>query len=299
MKILVTGSNGLVGQYLCNLLMEKGLDFIATSRGDNKNPLVKPAQYAAMDICDENTVARVVKEHRPTVIINTAAMANVDHCEQHHKACWQVNVEAVGHLINIAHRYKIHFIHLSTDFVFGGLKGSPYKEEDTVSAVSYYGESKIAAEQLLQKSGLDCWSIVRTIVVYGHLPSLSRSNLVLWVVNRLTSGMPINVVDDQSRMPTYAGDLVKGCLEIAARGAKGIFHLSGKEQFSILEAALQIAAYFKLDKSLINPISSASLNQVAKRPPVTGFSLEKSARVLGYKPLSFVEGLEEVAKSLA
>ena len=99
------------------------------------------------------------------------------------------------------------------------------------------------------------------------------------------------MVNDQFRSPTLAEDLAKGCQLIENKQAEGIFNISGKDQMSILEIVERVADYFELDKSIINVISSKSLNQAAVRPSITGFDLSKSSRVLGYTPHSFEEGI--------
>ena len=127
---------------------------------------------------------------------------------------------------------------------------------------------------------------------------MSRSNIVLWAKDALTNGQKINVVDDQFRSPTLAEDLAEGCISIADKGATGIYHLSGKETMSILELVYKVADFWKLDKSLITPSKSNTLNQPAKRPPYTGFVIDKAKRDLGYNPHSFTEGLEILDKQL-
>ena len=121
---------------------------------------------------------------------------------------------------------------------------------------------------------------------------MSRSNIVLWAKDALTKGQKINVVDDQFRSPTLAEDLADGCILIADKNATGIFHLSGKETMSVLELVYKVADFWHLDKTLVTPIKSNTLNQAAKRPPRTGFDIGKAKRELGYNPHSFVEGLE-------
>src|SRR5690606_1834956 len=104
-------------------------------------------------------------------------------------------------------------------------------------------------------------------------------------------GKTINVVDDQFRTPTLAEDLADGCLLIAEKGAGGIYNISGSDFYSILELALTVADYYGLDKKLIKPSKSADIKQPAKRPPVTGFIIDKARRDLGYAPHSFTEGI--------
>ena len=191
-------------------------------------------------------------------------------------------------------KHNAQLIHLSTDFIFDGLAG-PYREDAQPCPVSFYGESKLAAELLLQQSEIR-WTILRTIIVYGVVNDMSRSNIVLWAKGALEKGNPINVVDDQWRMPTLAEDLAEICLLAAQKGAQGVYNASGKDMMSIIELVEQVADYYGLDKSLINPISSSSLNQTAKRPVKTGFILDKSINELGYQPHSFQDGIDMMNK---
>ena len=127
---------------------------------------------------------------------------------------------------------------------------------------------------------------------------MSRSNIVLWAKAALEKGNPINVVDDQWRMPTLAEDLAICCILAAKQNAQGIFNASGKDLMSIIELVGRVADFWKLDRSFIQPISANSLNQTAKRPKKTGFILDKTIRELGYNPRSFEEGLEIVSNQL-
>ena len=163
-------------------------------------------------------------------------------------------------------------------------------DKSIANPVSYYGWSKAEAERIVKENSKD-WAILRTILVYGLVDHMSRSNVVLWAKSALEKGNPINVVDDQFRMPTLAEDLAEGCLLAFEKHANGIFNISGKDYMSVIELVERVADFYKLDKSIINRVSSSTLNQPAKRPPRTGFTLEKSMRVLGYNPRKFEDGL--------
>jgi len=164
--------------------------------------------------------------------------------------------------------------------------------------LSLYGRSKLDAERLIQGSSCK-WTILRTILVYGVVADMSRSNIVLWAKSALEKGQPLNVVNDQWRMPTLAEDLAHACLLAAVKGAEGVFHISGADFFAINELVEAVADYWKLDKSLINEIGSATLSQAAPRPRRTGFILDKARTVLGYAPRNFAEGLALVDRQLA
>jgi dTDP-4-dehydrorhamnose reductase len=303
-KILVTGSNGLLGQKLVYRLKDRNdIQLIATSKGDNRIANKQGYIYQSLDITNKHEVEKVISEYLPDVIINTAAMTNVDACETQQELCRKLNVDAVDYLIEAVKKeelkhpnYKCHFIHLSTDFIFDGANG-PYDENALPNPLSFYGQSKLDAENLVINSGVK-YAIARTIIVYGIVDGMSRSNVVLWAREALMKGQKINVVNDQFRTPTLAEDLADGCILIAEKGATGIYNISGKDYMSILQLVERVADYFKLDKSLINPISSASLNQPAKRPPITGFKLDKAINDLGYNPHSFEEGLAIVEQQI-
>jgi dTDP-4-dehydrorhamnose reductase len=301
-KILVTGANGLLGQKLVYALAGRNdAELIATSKGESRILKKDGYVYEPFDISDRADVGRVLSKYKPDVVINTAAMTNVDACEKEKDQCWMLNVTAVKYMIEVLEGmqsadYKPHFIHLSTDFIFNGENG-PYREVDEPNPVSYYGMSKYEAEKAVQASRLK-WAILRTIIVYGVVDNMSRSNIVLWTREALSKGQPINVVDDQFRSPTLAEDLAQGCILAAMKGAEGIYNISGKDTMSILELVYRVADFFGLDKSLVTPVKSASLNQDARRPPRTGFILDKAIRELGYQPHSFEEGLRIVDEQL-
>ncbi|MCE3280732.1 MAG: dTDP-4-dehydrorhamnose reductase [Bacteroidetes bacterium] len=299
--ILITGSNGLLGQKIVyTLLSRKDVKIIATSVGENRLVKRDGYIYESLDITSKDEVRKVLGKFSPDVVINTAAMTNVDLCESKKEECWALNVEAVQNLVDVITEMtdsNIHLIHLSTDFIFDGEKGSPYIETDVPNPLSYYALSKYESEKVLQKSKIK-WAIARTIIVYGIVDNMSRSNIVLWAKDALSKGQKINVVDDQFRAPTLAEDLADGCILIADKGATGIYHLSGPSTFSILELVYKIADFWKLDKSLITPAKSTTLNQPAKRPAYTGFIIDKAKKELGYQPRSFEEGLAFLDKQL-
>jgi len=295
--ILITGSNGLLGQKLINKLREDSeVNLVATSKGANRISASAGYEYHDLDITKQEEVEAIFNLYKPHVVINTAAMTNVDACESDKEGCWKLNVTAVEYLIKAAESHRSHLIHLSTDFIFDGESG-PYKEDDTPNPLSYYGESKLAAEQLIGKAKTK-WAIARTIIVYGVAENMSRSNIVLWAKGALEKGESLNIVNDQFRSPTLAEDLADGCILIAEKEAEGIFHLSGKDLMSIVDLVRKVAHFFSLDESTIQEISSTSLNQAAKRPPKTGFVISKAINELGFKPHSFEGGLEMISKQI-
>jgi dTDP-4-dehydrorhamnose reductase len=297
-KILITGSNGLLGQKLSHLLVHNAaIDLVATSKGENKLAQILPElPFISLDVTDAGQVEEVIAGQRPTHIIHTAAMTNVDTCEEDHAGCWQVNVTAVQHLVKACEQYQVHLIHLSTDFVFDGEEG-PYDEEARPNPISYYGQSKLAAEELIRNSTCK-WAILRTVLVYGVVHEYGRSNIVLWVKQNLEAHKTIQVVNDQFRTPTLAEDLAMGCWLAVSHDAEGIYHLSGKDLLTPYDMALLVAEYFQLDASLIREVDASTFTQKAKRPLRTGFAIGKAEQDLGFTPHTFLEGIAVVASQL-
>ena len=296
MKILITGSNGLLGQHLVKMLIETTADeVVATGRGDCRLPFKATAlfNYYPLDITDGVAVQTFMKLHKPTVVVHAAAMTQPDPCELDPIGCWEVNVTATRFLIDAAEETKAFFIFISTDFVFDGLNG-PYTETDTPSPVNYYGSSKLAAEKSVMESSLLQWAIVRTVLVYGNILVGNRSNVISWVKENLEKEKPIKVVGDQWRTPTYVEDLAKGIILVIQKKATGIYHISGEEGLSPYEMAVATADYLHLDKSLMTKVDSSIFTQPARRPLRTGFIIEKAKKMLGYQPLIFKDALEKM-----
>lgn len=297
MKILVTGSNGLLGQKLTDYYRTQGnIQLIATARGGDRYHNQSGYTYVSLDISDEQQVETVIAQHKPDVVINTAAMTNVDACESDHEGCDKLNVHAVQYLVNACNKAGSHLVHVSTDFIFDGTHG-PVTEDEQPSPLSYYGMSKYKAEQIVVASSKS-WSILRTVLVYGVVNDMSRSNIVLWAKGNLEQGKTLNVVGDQFRTPTLAEDLAQGCSLAAAQKAQGIYNISGRDFMSVFDLVYRVAEYWKLDKSLLNLSTSEGIKQPAKRPPITGFRLDKAMKELGYKPHSFEEGLAVLDQQL-
>ncbi|UPT68407.1 MAG: SDR family oxidoreductase [Sphingobacteriales bacterium JAD_PAG50586_3] len=295
--ILITGSNGLVGRELIRAFDKlPQYTVIATSLSPDK--IMQPdVAFHQLDVTNRKEVAELFGDLLPQVVIHSAAISAPDTCETDKALCNKVNIEGTKNVADACKAIGAKMLFISTDFVFDGDAG-PYKEEDAPSPISYYGWSKLEGEKITQT--LDNWSIVRTVLVYGDTVGLNRSNFVTWVKGALEKGEKIKVVNDQQRTPTYAPDLAYGIVKatewLVAGKANEIWHISGPEPLiSVYDMALQIAAYYNLDSTLIEPIASASLNQPAKRPPVTGFILSKAEKHLNYKPIEFINGLEKLA----
>ena len=296
-KVLITGSNGLLGQKLIDLYLTKSdKQIIATAIGECRHPLKDNFTYESLDITNKNEVDAIITKYQPHCVINTAAMTNVDACETDKEGCDNLNIAAVEYLAKACDSIHAQFIHISTDFIFDGSHG-PLDENEKPNPLSYYGLSKLKGEEMAMQYAKS-YTILRTVLVYGVVADMSRSNIVLWAKGALEKGNNIKVVDDQFRTPTLAEDLAMGCYLAENQNAQGIYNISGKDFMSILELVNRVADFFGLDKSIVQKSDSSTLNQPAKRPPITGFIIQKAIKELGYNPHSFEEGLALVKKQL-
>lgn len=297
MRILITGSNGLLGQKIIHQwAVNRQFDLIATSRGENRVHEVSGFEYCDLDITNREAVLQVIEKYNPDCVINTAAMTNVDQCEDEKEACDALNVDSVKFLVEACEKENVFLLHVSTDFIFDGKEG-PYLEEAKPNPISYYGESKLKAEELVLAAKCP-WAIARTVLVYGITEGMSRSNIILWVKNSIEQGKEIQVVNDQWRTPTLAEDLAIGCLLICKLQSEGIYNISGEELLNPYQMAVATADYFGLDKKGIIESDGSKFTQKAQRPPKTGFIIEKSKKDLGYSPRSFKEGIALLAQQI-
>ena len=256
-KILITGSNGLLGQNLIALFLKdkKSYEIFGFSKGKNRSGRTD-FEYQSIDITKKELLIEKTVQINPDFIINTAAMTNVDACENDRIGCFDLNVNVVQNLTDICSEINAHLIHLSTDFIFDGEKGN-YTETDAPNPLSYYGETKLLSEEILEKSTIN-FTILRTILVYGLVNDMSRSNIILWVKDMLENKKEITIVDDQFRTPTFVEDLALACKISVDKKATGVFNISSNQLLSIFEIAQEIADVFDLGKSLIKPISTST-----------------------------------------
>ena len=291
-KVVITGSNGLLGQKLVKLFLNKPVyEIHALSRGSNRLSHKEGYTYYDIDLLDKHDLLRTLDKIRPDVIIHTAAMTNVDACEERRQECDRMNIDVVQNILTYCKGKDIHLVHLSTDFIFDGTKGDVYHEDDIPHPVNHYGLSKWRSEMMINESQIDC-AILRTILVYGLVDEHDRSNIVLWVKNSLENKKDIYVVTDQLRMPTYAEDLAEACwLAVEAR-ATGVYNVSSNQLMSIYDIALSVADAFGLDKKWIHPVATKDLSLPAKRPLSTGFDLHKSITEINLPSYSFEERLQ-------
>ena len=290
-KILVIGANGFTGRRILDDLSHNVFyQTTGCSLHDDICPHSGDYRFIRTDICNRQAVKKLFQEVQPDVVINTSALSVPDYCETHHAEADAVNITAVEHLAECCEAGGSRFIHLSTDFVFGGDTDRPYTEEDIPAPVNYYGYTKLEGEKRIAAVCRD-YAIVRVVVVYGAALPGQHGNIVQLVMNRLKAGQEIRVVSDQWRTPTFVGDLSDGIQRLIENTTNGIFHICGDECLTIAEIAYQVADYMKLNRTLIHPVTTEEMQESTPRPRFSGMSIEKARTILGYNPRKLKEVL--------
>ena len=293
-RIIVTGSNGMLGQRTVEYYSSKeNIELLATSVEDKS--VISSVDFISCDIKSRENIKKVIYDYCPDFIIHTAAFTNVDLSEKMREDAWKINVKGVEYIAEAARAIDAMIIHISTDYIFDG-KNGPYDENALPNPIGYYGRTKLASENALKISGT-LFTILRTNVLYGIVLN-SRPDFVRWVINSLRNNEKIRIVKDQINNPTFIDDLVQAISKIIEFRKTGIYNIGGKEFLSRFEFTNRIAEFFKLDKNLITPIITEELNQPARRPLKSGLWILKAETELGYKPHSISESLSVMKKDL-
>lgn len=259
MKIMITGCHGQLGNELQSILAT-GKSQIGDMPKELIGAQVIPADIDELDITDTAAVKAFVKENRPDVIINCAAMTNVDGCETDYPTAFKVNAMGVRNLAAAAKENGAKFIHVSTDYVFAGDGTRPYVEWDAVNPQSAYGASKALGEKYAL-AFCDKTFIVRTSWLYGFI----GKNFVKTVRRVIRERGGITVVNDQRGNPTNANDLAHHLLKLALTEEYGIYHCTGEGECTWYDFAVKIAEYSGLGDT-VKPCTSDEFPTPTKRP---------------------------------
>ena len=252
-KILITGSEGQLGSFL-NSELSGMFQIIPTSKNKSGNNAL-----VTLDISDPNEVNCCIDKYNPDILINTAALTDVDFCEDNKSIARSINVEGLKNLIKYTSK-KTKIIHISSDYVYNG-EECFYSEESTPDPINYYGKTKLEADNYLISSN-KLYAIIRPNTLYHG----SNINFFTWVYNNISNDNKITVVNDQISNPSYIPSLVNSIIDIIVMNGLGLYHHGSKDSFSRYQFALMIAAKYNFNPELIIESNTIQLNQNAKRP---------------------------------
>ena len=280
--LLITGAYGQLGDACVKFLKN---NYNITLSG------VSPSDGGVhLDIRSKSSIKKVLSDIDPDVILNLAALTDVDGCELDPQQAKDINFSGVK---NLCRDFSGHFIQISTDYVFDG-KSGPYSEEDEPNPKSVYGKTKLFADNWL----LDNYSkstIIRTNILYSYTKR-TKASFLKWVVDSLNDKQNIKVVNDQWNNPTWTESLSSVIYKIIDNQAFDLYHYGDRDILNRFDFSILISKVFNLDSSLIMPISSDELNQIAPRPRKSGLITKKIESELGIIPKSVETCLNEIRK---
>lgn len=242
-----------------------------------------------IDIADQKQVEDVLSHFRPDVIINCAAYTRVDDCESNQELAFRVNGEGPRYLAQVAARLNARLVHMSTDYIFDGKKGSPYLEEDQPRPISVYGESKLRGDEAVRET-LNDYLLVRTSWLFG----VKGPNFVYAILSQAREGKTLKVVNDQVGSPTYAVDLARAIVKLLELNCQGIINFCNYGYCSWFDFARAILRLKGMSQVEVQPITSQQLNSPARRPRFSVLSLSRIKSVLGAYPRPWEAALAEL-----
>lgn len=277
MRLCIVGAGGVLGAKLVEQALARSAQPIyAFTHG--RIPAISAASsprvlWHPLDLTDEPAVSQALYQARPDIVINSAALTNVDACELRQRDALHINGSGPRHLAQVCTQLGAGLVQVSTDYVFPGddEQPGPYDETAAARPVNYYGVSKLQGEQSVIETCTNRvpWLIARTALVYGHVPG-GRTNFVRWLVGELRAGRRVKIVNDQVNTPTLADDLAAVLLHLVDRRAQGIIHVTGPDLLTRDAWSRVIAAYYGLNEHLIDVLPTVQLNQPAQRPLRSG-----------------------------
>ena len=273
MKVLITGSNGMLGHDLEKVLKDKHELILTTSK--------------TLDITDKDNTIDFIVKNKPDVVINSAAYTDVDGCETNQDLAYAVNGEGVRNLALACKEVNCPLVHVSTDYVFDGTAREPIGEDGEIGPISVYGKSKLKGEEAIQEI-LDKFFIISTAWLYG----INGKNFPKSILELSKDHSEITVVYDEVGTPTYTPDLAYGISQIIETDYYGIYHLTNSGQCSWCEFARYIFEIADKDVKVI-PVTASEFSRPAPRP---SYSVLKNKKWIenGFEPLrSYKDAIKE------
>ena len=297
MKLLIVGAGGQVGTKLARRAKSQGSTVYGAYR--TRKPSVMLDGKAELDKTNINQVVSVLGTFQPDWVVDTGALHNVDYCESHPEEAMAVNARGSRNIAEECCRLNARLVFISTDFVFDGIE-APYTEESRPNPLSVYARSKLEGEANALEANPNNTCVVRPAVIYSwasqEIDASSSSgkplNFGAWLVSQLAANKDVNIVEDQITSPTLADDLAGAILALLASSRGGVFHTAGTTPLSRYQFSVELARKMGYETSLVHPILTATLKQVAKRPPNSSLISEKLRRGVGYSMMGITEALD-------
>lgn len=295
MDVLVVGAGGLLGSNVVSAAMS------CTGSVSGTYHTAAPSFDVPLDRLDIRNADRfeqIVANRTPDLVVNCAAMTDVDRCESEPSMAAEINAEAPGRLADICARRDVTFVHVSTDYVFDGMANEAYGEDDDTNPRQVYGQTKARGEETV-RAALDDYLIVRLSFVWGgHRGRGELSGFPAWVRDQLHAGANVPLFTDQYVTPSRAGAAAEAILALVEQDSSGLFHLTARSCVTPYEFGTALCDRLGADPSLLEPGSLQDIDRPAARPRYTCLDVERVEAELGRPQPTLSEELDEVANLL-
>ncbi len=285
-NILVTGASGLLGLNM-SLILAREFNVTGVIHQDELQGI--PYPFMVKDLSQKGEPEKIIDQTHPEMIIHTAAMANVDACEDQPQRAEEVNAVLPGTMAKLAKRYSIPLVHISTDAVFDGITGN-YTEVDPANPLSIYTRTKYQAE--LNVANENPNAIIARVNFYGWSMRGDRSLAEIFAY-KLLAGEQVNGFTDVYFCTLHVSTLVGIIMEMLAKNLSGLYHVVSREAITKFDFGRAVAREFGLNENLVNPISVKDAGLKAARSPNLTLNTEKLAKALGHELPDQSEGLKQ------
>ena len=287
-KILVIGGASLVGSTFIDYA-SKGAEIFVTLRNSSDNKSHKTSDKIDL-IKDRYKISEYIDKIKPELVIHTVAFSSVDFCETNNELANLLHVEITKDITQACKKTNSKLVYFSTDAVFDGKKNQKYSESEIPNPLSYYGQTKLNAENIILSEN-DRNVVLRTTVIYGQH---KRSRFTNWVIENLKNNVPVTAFTDQYNTPTLVDDLSKAIRKIVELDLTGLFHASGKTCINRYDFAIKLAEKFHLDKKLVLPTLASEKKQLAPRPKYGCLDATKLENLIGMEFCDIDSGISSI-----
>jgi len=292
MHVLVLGSNGLLGSNVVTSAQNRNWTVSATYH--SSCPSFDLPRYQ-LDIRDTDGVREVIAETKPDLVVNCAAMTDVDGCEKYPEIAREINARAPGEIAGVCAERGIRFLHVSTDYVFDGMTTGKYREEAQTNPLQVYGTSKRAGERVVEESAVDAL-IVRVSFLYGIKRSTGQlTGFPAWVQRRLNDGERTPLFTDQNVTPTRAGQAADVLCDLLDSGVSGTFHVASRSCVTPYEFGMRLVQLLNADSALLSEGSQKDVEREAERPSNTCLDVSRLERTLDRRQPTLKDDLESIS----
>ncbi len=291
-RVLIVGGAGLLGQYACEEAHRRALEVVATARGGT--PSRPGVSWRELDLRDRDAVRGVVREAAPDVVVNAAALTDVDGCEDHPDEARAVNALAPEALARACRETGARLVHVSTDYVFDGT--GPADETTEPNPLGAYGRAKLEGERLVLAADPSAL-VLRMSGVFGWNRVSAKTNAVTWILKMVEAGQEVRLFRDQRITPTYAKTGAQAAFDLADLRARGVFHVASRDCVSRLEMGEAVVEAFGIPGARLVPVVMGSVALKSRRPPAACLVVKKVEETLKRPMPGFRACLEDMRQT--